>query len=285
MAVLLACASAFLFGAMTVALRFALGRCPEAELGTLVTTASAFAVSLLFLAADPPRVADWAGLGVFALGGVLAPGSTQVLFTLAVRDAGPSRASAMVATAPLIAVALALTLLGEPPKAPLLVGAALVVAGGVVLVGERDRPEHFKLAGLGFALAGTGLIAGRDNVVRWASHGTSVAPLAGNATALLVGVLLAGAWTAAARGRRMVAWRGAAGFVPVGVLFGLSYVCLFEAYYRGRVTVVSPIVATEALWTVGLSALLLRRHELIGRRLVLGAVCVVAGGALIGAFR
>ena len=70
-----------------------------------------------------------------------------------------------------------------------------------------------------------------------------------------------------------------------GVLFGLSYLCLFEAYYRGRVSVVSPLVATESLWGVALSALLLRRHELVGARLAAGAALVVAGGALIGVFR
>ena len=74
-------------------------------------------------------------------------------------------------------------------------------------------------------------------------------------------------------------------YVPVGAVFGLSYVCLFEAYAHGRVSVVSPVVATESLWAVGLSALLLRQHELVGRRLALGAVTVVAGSVLIGAFR
>ena len=70
-----------------------------------------------------------------------------------------------------------------------------------------------------------------------------------------------------------------------GILFGLSYVCLFEAYWRGRVTVVSPLVATESLWGVALSALLIRHTEGMGRRLALGALLIVAGGALIGATR
>jgi uncharacterized membrane protein len=74
-------------------------------------------------------------------------------------------------------------------------------------------------------------------------------------------------------------------FVPAGVCFGLSYLSLFEAYYRGRVTVVSPIVATESLFAVLLSAVLLRHSELVGRRLLLGAVLIVAGGVLIGASR
>lgn len=71
-------------------------------------------------------------------------------------------------------------------------------------------------------------------------------------------------------------------FALAGTL-GLSYVLLFEAYYRGRVSVVSPLVATETIWGVGLSALLIGRSELVGRRLLAGALLVVAGAALIGA--
>jgi hypothetical protein len=51
------------------------------------------------------------------------------------------------------------------------------------------------------------------------------------------------------------------------------------------VSVVSPLVATETLWGVGLSALLLRSSELVGRRLVAGAALMVAGGVLIGIYR
>ena len=72
---------------------------------------------------------------------------------------------------------------------------------------------------------------------------------------------------------------------PAGLLFGLSYVCLFEAYFRGKVTVVSPLIATESLWGVGLSALLIRQTEGMGRRIVAGALLVVAGGILIGVTR
>ena len=47
----------------------------------------------------------------------------------------------------------------------------------------------------------------------------------------------------------------------------------------------SPLIATESLWGVVLSVLLLRESEVVGRRLVLGAALIVAGGALIGAYR
>ena len=76
-----------------------------------------------------------------------------------------------------------------------------------------------------------------------------------------------------------------AAFLPAGICYGLSYVFLFEAFARGRVSVVSPIVATESLWGVTLSWLVLRRSEQVGARLVAGAALVVAGGVLIGIYR
>ena len=284
MAVLLALASGFLFGAMTVALRYALRRAPGAELGTLVTVASAFAVALIAFAVSGESF-HGGDLGWFVLGGTLAPTASQLLFTFAVREVGPSRTSVLVGTAPLFAVAIAFAALGEPVRLPLVAGALLIVVGGVLLVSERGRPEHLKAIGLVLAVASAAAIATRDNIARWVFAGTTAPTLAGLVVALATGTLLTLLWLLAARGTSGLHVQGAWPYVPVGTVFGLSYVCLFEAYARGRVSVVSPIVATESLWAVGLSALLLRQHELVGRKLALGAVAVVAGGALIGAFR
>jgi uncharacterized membrane protein len=49
--------------------------------------------------------------------------------------------------------------------------------------------------------------------------------------------------------------------------------------------VVAPIVATESLFGVFFSALLLRRSESVGGRIIVGAALVVTGGALIAVFR
>jgi len=280
-AVLLALASAFLFGAMTVALRFALRRAPDAEVGALLTIVPALVVTLPFVAAQS---IDLGGIWPFVLAGLLGPGLSQLLFTLAVRDAGPSRTSVAVGTAPLFSVVLALIFLDEPLRAGLVLGALLIVVGGVMLVGERGRPEHVKRIGLVLAVVAAVVFAVRDNLVRWLSIDTDVSPALAAAATLGAGGLCVAAYVLATRSGR-VSFRRLPVFVPAGLLFGLSYICLFEAYYRGRVTVVSPLVATESLWGVGLSALLLRRHELVGPRLLAGAALVVAGGALIGVFR
>jgi drug/metabolite transporter (DMT)-like permease len=282
-AVALAVASAALFGAMSVTLRFALRSGGAAELGALVTIIAALAVALVFAAAR--GIHDVSAAWPFALAGLVAPGSSQVLFTLAVRDAGPSRTSVLVGTAPLFSVAIALTLLDEPLVPMLIVGAVLVVAGGALLVGERVRPESFRLMGYVFALIATVLFAARDNLLRHLAIDTDVpADLAAVAT-LASGTLVVGAYAAVRHASNKLLLGGVRQFVLAGVFFGLSYAALFEAYYRGRVTVVSPLVATESLFGVLLSALLIRRAELIGKSLVAGALLIVAGGMLIGAFR
>jgi drug/metabolite transporter (DMT)-like permease len=281
-AIALALASAVLFGAMSVALRFALREGAAAEVGALLTMLPALAILLVFAAAH--GLHDVAAAWPFALAGLVAPGGSQILFTLAVRDAGPSRTSVLVGAAPLFSVAIALTALDEPLVPALIVGAVLIVAGGILLVGERVRPESFRLIGYVFGLAATVLFATRDNLLRWLAVDTDVpASLAAVAT-LGSGTLLVGAFVAV-RSRNTLFLAGARRFALAGVFFGLSYAALFEAYYRGRVTVVSPLVATESLFGVLFSALVIRRAELIGKGLLAGALLIVAGGALIGAFR
>ena len=289
LAVLLACASAALFGAMAVAIRFALRRTDDPELGALATSSIALVVTAAIgLAAMPgSRNLDLGELWPFLVAGAIAPGTSQILFMRAVREAGAARTSVLMGTAPLVSVAIALVALHEPVRVPLLVGAALIVAGGVALAGERVRPEDFRRLGVLFAILATLLFAVRDNLLRWlaedtASHALVTAPVsllagAGTIAAYLV-ITRRGAWSAGFG-------RTARVFLPSGLLFGVSYAALFEAYYRGRVTVVAPLVATESLWGVLFSALLLRRSELVGRRLVAGAALIVAGGALIGAWR
>jgi drug/metabolite transporter (DMT)-like permease len=273
-AVALALTSAALFGAMTVLIRIGMTGLPDAAAATFATTLPAFAVVIVAaLVRHDPH-----GAWPFLLTGLLAPGVSQIFFTLAIREIGASRASVTVGSAPLVAVFIALVFLGEPLRLALLLGAAAIVAGGVLLAAERDRPGHLRARGLAFAAFCATMFAIRDNLAR-ALHADATPETAG-AAILLAGVLCSGLWA-----RRLPNRVELRRLAPAGVLFGISYVCLFEAYWRGRVTVVSPLVATESLWGVALSALLVRHTEGMGRRIFVGAVLVVAGGAVIGATR
>jgi drug/metabolite transporter (DMT)-like permease len=281
-AVGLALTSAALFGGMSVGLRLGLNRRPDAALATIATVVGATAVALVAAAAEAPSRGIHAGAAwVFLLAGLLQPGVGQLLVTLAIRDVGASRASIVFGVAPLISVTIALVLLDEPLRWPLVVGAFLIVVGGVELARERTRPQHLRAIGLLYAFLVTILFSARDNLLRWLSEDTVVPPGSAAAAALIGGLVV----VVLALGPRVRRLEGVWPFLAVGVLFGLSYVSLFEAYYRGRVTVVSPLVATESLWGVALAFVVIGPSELVGRRVVIGAALVVVGGALIGVFR
>ncbi len=281
-AVGLALTSAALFGGMSVGLRLGLNRRPDVALATIATVVGATAVALVAAAAEAPSRGIHAGAAwVFLLAGLLQPGVGQLLVTLAIRDVGASRASIVFGVAPLISVTIALLLLDEPLRWPLVVGAFLIVVGGVELARERTRPQHLRAIGLLYAFLVTILFSARDNLLRWLSEDTVVPPGSAAAAALIGGLVV----VVLALGPRVRRLEGVWPFLAVGVLFGLSYVSLFEAYYRGRVTVVSPLVATESLWGVALAFVVIGRSELVGRRVVIGAALVVVGGALIGVFR
>jgi uncharacterized membrane protein len=266
---------------MSVALRMALDRDPEVALATLATAGTALLVAVVAAAAEAPaRGLRLSSAWPFLLAGLLSPGAAQIFVTIAIRDSGSSRVSMVFGTAPLVSVTIALVFLNEPASAPLIVGAVLIVAGGVLLARERERPAHLNRLGLVFAFAGATLFAIRDNLVRHlAVVSTAVPPAVAAAAALLGGTVLIAVWARTGIGRRWLV------FMPAGLLFGASYVTLFEAYYRGRVTIVAPLVAIESLFGVLLSALFLRGSENVGRRLLLCAALIVAGGVLIGIYR
>src|SRR5207244_6062861 len=167
------------FGAMTVALRFALRA--DAGAGAAATVLAALVVSVTAAGIEAAGAGAGHGLDVpslwpFALAGLIAPGSSQILFTLAVREAGPSRASVVVGAAPLVAVTIALLFLHEPLRLPLALGALLIVGGGLALATERTRPEHVRTIGLVYAIATTLFFATRDNLVRHLADTTTVRP-------------------------------------------------------------------------------------------------------------
>ena len=151
---------------------------------------------------------------------------------------------------------------------------------GSLLARERDRPAHLRAIGLA--------VRARRDAFCSRSATTLVRALHGHADPGVGGGGDAPRGDAGRARRRLDGCRRRGEAAPVRAgrdPFGLSYLCLFEAYFHGRVSVVSPLVATESLWGVGLAALAFGRAEGVGSRVARRRGSVVLGGALIGAFR
>ena len=282
-AVLLAATSAFLFGAMTVGLRYGLRTGVSPEVGTVFTVLTALGVIVVYAAVRSEW--DLGGAWPFLLAGLLAPGCSQVLFTFAVRDAGPSRASVAVGTAPLVAVVIALVFLDEPLVAGLAVGAALDR--------RRRRPARQRARTTGPRPSDRApLRVARDSRLRYPRQPHPLARHAshrGRPRCRRPGddALRRGGHPRLRRRAPPPGTARRAAAVPAGwTLLRRSPTCACSRRSTAAGSVSSRRSSRPSrCGASALSALLLRRSELVGRRLALGAVLVVAGGVLIGAFR
>lgn len=285
-AVLLGALAGALFGAMTVAVRYGLVRGGDPIAGPPVIAGTAFVLAAV-LALAAPGGGDARSLAAFFVVGLAVPGLSQVAFVSAVRHAGPSRTAIVVGTAPLFSVVLAVALLGESFDAAVLVGTALIVAGGAVLAFDPGRPAGFRMLGIVLALVCAVLFAGRDNAVRHFAVDLDAPPLDAAAASLLGATVGSLAFVAIARRRAVIRLAGPAlaAFLPAGLLLGGAYTALVAGFDRGTVGVVAPLNATQSLWAVLIAAFAYRRAEAIGRRTVIASVLVVCGGALVAAFR
>jgi drug/metabolite transporter (DMT)-like permease len=284
--VLLALGAAVSFGALAVTIRLALHPPLDAEAASLVTTflAGVCCVVLALVTSDFSGL-DWSATWPFFVTGLFAPGISQIFFTRAVGLIGPSRTAVFVGVSPVLSAAIAVLVLDEPVHVALVVGTLLIVAGGTLLVRERGRAGAFLSGGIALALGAALLFAVRDNLVRWAARGSDVPGfVAASASLASASVVIALVVVARPNGVARVrqAFRP---FVLSGLVYGVSYACLYSAFDRGRVTIVAPLVATESLWAVLISMIVLRRSERIGVRLLAAAALVVGGGALISGFR
>jgi drug/metabolite transporter (DMT)-like permease len=282
--VVFACVAGLFLGALNITMRRGVARVADVDAGSAVI--ATVAVVLVAATAVAFRVEfDADELWPFLLIGAFVPGLSQLLVVHAVRAAGASRAGILFGMAPFFSAVIAIAAFSEPFQWPLAVGTVLIVAGGVALAREGERPVDYRAYGAALAVGVAVAFGMRDNVARAVTEDVAADPLA-QATALMLGasiVLVANLQRGPSALPRL---RSAfAPFAMSGVVTAVAQASLFEALDRARVTVVAPLVGTGVLWTVVFAGFFLGRSELVGRRLVVVAVLVVAGGTLVGATR
>ena len=282
--VLLACIAGLFLGALNITTRRGLARSQDIEAGSAVMTLVAFAVVAPFAFASGDAF-EAGELWPFLLLGAFVPGVSLLMVVHAVQAAGASRAGILFGMAPLFSALFAVVLFGEPFELALAAGTLLVVTGGVVLALEGERPADYRAYGAVLAVSVAAAFGLRDNVARAVGEDIAADPLAQSTVVMLGGsiLLVANLLRRPAPFRRLR--EAFLPFVSSGVVLAIGQGALFEALDRARVTVVAPLAGTGVLWTVVLAAIFLGRSELIGRRLVVVALLVVAGGTLVGVTR
>ena len=87
------------------------------------------------------RAVGWEGWSALAYSTILSLLVAYVIWNRSVKAVGPSRTVIYMCLTPLVAVIAAAVLLGERPRPLQAIGAALIIAGVVLTVGQRSEPS------------------------------------------------------------------------------------------------------------------------------------------------
>jgi drug/metabolite transporter (DMT)-like permease len=221
---------------------------------------------------------------IFIASGVVGTAFGRLLSFDGIDRVGASVNSAAISTRPLFATLLALGVLGEVISVGTAVGIVVLVAGMVVLARSKGGDlRGWQPRDLAFPILAAVLFAASDVLRRFGLTETPVSPLeavAFHETAGVVALLALAAW------RYDLGWpsRNAMGvFVVSGVFNAVSLLLYFQAFSMpgGSVAVVTALVGTAPLFVTAFGAVLLADFERITRGVVVAAVLVVVGAALI----
>jgi len=278
----LALLAASLYGTGLVTAHYGLRHMPTLA-GARVSVPTA---ALLFWLLSP-FLLDWPAWRMdaavlFAAVGLFYPAAVTLLTFVGNRRLGPTVAGTIGSTTPLFAVLGAALFLGEAPGVRELAATAVIVLGTMALSNPAGAPapesarSALWMPWTAALLRALAQVLSKAGLVLWTS------PYAAGLVGYTVSVAIL--WTAgmfvprrtgAAYSRRGIAW-----FVLTGVVNGAAVLATYYALASGPVKVVAPVVATYPLFTLALSALLMR-HERANARLVGGVVLTVSGIALL----
>ncbi len=198
-------------------------------------------------------------------------------------------------TGPLLSVIAAVLVLGERPAPIALLGAAVVIAGVVIigLAGARPsaaspaydpatdaRGRHRRVIGVALGASVGVLIAGYTVLDAVAVTAAGLSPVGYFWGSLVVQLAILAPWLVASPAETAAtARRHLRAIVAVGILSPLAYVLVLAAYAHAPVAIVAP--AREAsVVLIALAGWLLFREPHPAQRLI-GSAVVVAGVALL----
>jgi drug/metabolite transporter, DME family len=221
----------------------------------------------------------------FVAVGLFVPGLTRVLTFRGIRIMGSAVTATVVNATPMFSTFLAMLILHERPGPLVLLGAALIVAGLIVISWEGER-RSWKRTELIFPFLAVLMFAMKDVTVRWRLSSGDSPVLAAAIAALTstVQVFIIVRYIQKEKfslpARTAVAW-----FMASGLFTGGSFLFMYLALSMERVSIVGPLVNSYAVFVLLLAPFMARRIEMVTARKTAGAALVVLGIFLISAGR
>jgi uncharacterized membrane protein len=218
----------------------------------------------------------------FALAGVFAPGLGRTLGYMGIERIGVARSVPIVNSSPMVASILAVFFVGEEWGLQNFLGTCLVICGVITLSRSQPDKKEFRWSDFLLPVSGAIAFAVSANLRKVGLQIENIPPMAAAVTAS-TGVLLAlfliklqGGWKALKWSKSSLRW-----FFVAGLCNSVATISVFYALSAGKVVIVEPLVATNPVLSILLTAIFLKDLEVITRRVAGGALCTVAGTLLV----
>jgi drug/metabolite transporter, DME family len=218
----------------------------------------------------------------FLVSGCLQPLFARALYYEALIRMGVSRAGPLRGSEPLFATAIAVTVLHEQPAIAVYVGTLLIVGSVWAISSGHAGTANWRFLDI-FLPLGAGLVSAISQSLR--KQGLNILPDPFVAAATVTSVtltLLVIFLLVTKRSAQLRMKRESFLFFFCASLAALSaQLANFIALSRAEVSVIIPLLNTTPLFTVLFSTLFLRSMETITPRIILGAILMVVGVAII----
>jgi len=218
----------------------------------------------------------------YLISGCMQPLFARALFYEGITRIGVARAGPLRGSEPLFGTAIAVMFFHERPGFLVLIGTISIVGSLWVISGKHAGETRWRLIDTIFPIAAA-LISAISQSLRKQALKIIPDPFVAVAVVTTVSfILLLGFLVTTKRAHLLRVPRESILFFFCAALIAtLAQVANFIALARGELSVLIPLLNTTPLFTVFFSAVFLRNIETVNRRIVLGALLMVAGVVLI----
>jgi uncharacterized membrane protein len=219
---------------------------------------------------------------IFIAAGIFAPGIGRTLSYVGIERIGVARSVPIANSSPIFASIFAVVFLGESWLPQNIAGTLSVIAGVVILSMAKPARGPWRKLDVIYPFIGA-LAFGASTTLRKLGLGyTNIPILAAAVTAGTAAIFsfillqIQGGREAFKLTRRSAAW-----LFPAGIFNTAAMLSVFYALSHGKVVIVEPLVSSNPVLTLLLTAIFLRDVEALSLRVIIGALLTVTGTILV----
>ena len=255
----------------------------NAMTGSFISLSMSAAILWLLFPFFAPLSALWTPVSlVFVMAGIFAPGIGRTLSYVGIEKIGVARSVPIANSSPIFASVFAVVFLAEAWVPQNILGTMLVISGVIILSVAKPAQGEWRKLDVIYPLVGA-MAFGASAILRKAGLGyvdipvMAAAVTAGSAALFSLALLqFRGGKEAFKLTRRSAAWLFTAGLVNTAAMLSVFY-----ALSHGKVVIVEPLVSSNPVLTLLLTAIFLRDLEAINMRVIIGALLTVTGTVLV----